>query len=118
MVFKAPPAAAAPIGKAAREASTGRPAGSPEETATISTRRAVLKKLEALARVELQELRSLHRYNDAPVVDDSLIWLGLAWDMGLTGCSVQEVTPRRSSTGLLAAQAASEAITTPIVPDR
>jgi|LNAP01.1.fsa_nt_gb hypothetical protein len=98
MVFKAPPAAAASIGKATphEEASTATPAGNPGGTATIRTRHAVLKKLEALARVELQELRSMHRYNDAPVIDDRLIWLGLAWDMGLTGCNIEEVTPPRS----------------------
>lgn len=113
MLLNALPAAAASIDKAAphEEASTGTPAGKPGGTGTIRTRHAALKQLEALARVELQELRSTHRDNDASVVDDSLIWLGLAWDMGLTGCNIAEVTPPESSTGLAAAQAASAAVT-------
>lgn len=115
MLLNAQPAAAAPIDKTAphEEASTGTPAGKSGETGTIRTRHAVLKQLEALARVELQELRSSHRDNDAPVVEDSLIWLGLAWDMGLTGCNIVDVAPPRSSAGLAAAQAAS-ALTAPL----
>ncbi|WDS36864.1 hypothetical protein [Pseudoxanthomonas sp.] len=66
--------------------------GKAGEALTMNPRRAVLEQLETLARAELQDMRSTHRGNaDAPVADDSLVWLGLAWDMGLTGSNIAEV---------------------------
>jgi hypothetical protein len=79
----------------------------------MRTRHAVLKQLEALARAELQDMRSMRGGNEAPVVDDSLVWLGLAWDMGLSGCSIVEVAPPRPLAEPAAAWAASAATTDP-----
>jgi hypothetical protein len=85
-------------------------AGYPAVTGTIRTKHLVLKQLEALARIELQQLRSARGGNDAPVADDSLIWLGLAWDIGLAGCGLEQVVPSGSPSGLLATEAACEGI--------